>query len=79
MRKPINNLEPASSIITIMGGCRAVAGELKLCPSTVSRWSTSSNKKGTDGRIPQKYWLKIIEKAQQNGIPITLTDLAGIK
>lgn len=79
MPRQVNTLEPASSIVSVFGGCRALAAALKLCPSTVSRWSTSYDKRGTHGKIPQKYWSSIIENAQTQGKTITPADLAGLK
>ena len=77
MAKQIHTLEPASKIVSIFGGCRALALTLKVCPSTISRWSTSNEQRGTDGKIPQKYWGQIMVAAQDIGKTVTLSDLSG--
>jgi len=51
---------------------------LRIHPSTISRWTTSAAVKGTDGRIPQKYWGRIIMAAQDQGFTLTASDLAGM-
>lgn len=71
-------MQPARRVVDQFGGCRKLARTLTISPSTVSRWMTSAAAKGTDGRIPQKYWGTIIVAAQDSGFTITVNDLAGM-
>ena len=78
MPKQKHFMNPAAHIVEQMGGCRPLAKALEINPSTISRWMTSSVKKGTDGRIPQKYWGPIIIAAQNLGKTITPQDLFSL-
>jgi transposase len=71
-------MRPARVVVDKFGGCRKLARTLAISPSTVSRWMTSAANKGTDGRIPQKYWGHIIVAAQDEGFTLTVNDLAGL-
>ncbi len=67
--------EPAYSVIRRLGGVTPTAKILDVNPSTVSRWITTD---GTNGQIPQKYWIKLLNHALSRNIKITLTDISGI-
>lgn len=71
-------MQPARAVVEKLGGCRSVARTLKLSPSTISRWMTASEAKGTGGRIPQKYWAQILDAAASAGKPMDVKDLAGM-
>ena len=73
-----HSLQPAHQVITRFGGCRPLARVLAVHPSTISRWATPSFAKGTDGRIPQRYWGRLIVAAQERGISLTVNHLAGM-
>lgn len=78
MPKPKHAMQPARSVIDKFGGCRPLSRVLAIHPSTISRWTTSAAVKGTDGRIPQKYWGRIVMAAQDRGFTLTSSDLAGM-
>lgn len=78
MAKPKHAMQPARSVVDKFGGCRQLARILTIHPSTISRWTSSAAVKGTDGRIPQKYWGRIIVAAQDQGFTVTANDLAGM-
>lgn len=71
-------MQPARRVVDLFGGCRSLARALSIHPSTISRWTASGAVKGTDGRIPQKYWGRIVMAAQDQGFTITVNDLAGM-
>lgn len=74
----VNTLEPAHSVVRILGGCRAVGRALKLNSSTVSRWCTGVEDGGTNGRIPQKHWSALIQFGQLTGVRLTVEQLSGL-
>jgi hypothetical protein len=47
-------------------------------PGAVSRWMMGKEKRGTQGRIPQKHWPLILRHARAKRIKLTLKDLAGL-
>jgi hypothetical protein len=67
--------EPAYSIVRRFGGVTPTAKILSLQPSTVSRWLTAD---GTNGQIPQKYWITLLNHALSRNIKINLADISGI-
>lgn len=71
-------MQPARRVVDLFGGCRKLARALAIHPSTISRWTASGAVKGTDGRIPQKYWGRIVMAAQDQGFTVTVNDLAGM-
>lgn len=73
-----NNLSPARDVIALLGGVRATARIVQLSPSAVSRWTVSTERRGTGGRIPQAHWSKLIAHAKKERIKLTLKDLARI-
>lgn len=62
------HLEPASSIIRLLGGLSAVATGVSTTTTTVQRWRRPSQKGGTDGFIPRKWHGKLISMAEARGI-----------
>jgi len=67
--------QPARYVVERLGGCRQVARILDIHPSTISRWMTPTNAKGTGGRIPQKYWSKLLNYSRGTGLDIQTADL----
>jgi hypothetical protein len=52
----VNDAQPAHSIITKLGGVRALAGALGISPAAVTRWQTpktADDTNGCDGVIPE--------------------------
>ena len=78
MPNPKHAMQPARAVIDRFGGCRPLARVLDINPSTISRWTTSTARSGTNGRIPQKYWGQICMAAQDQGFTVTVNDLAGM-
>lgn len=70
--------EPAFSIVQKLGGQRAVADELKLDKSTISRWC-QPRPAGTGGTIPQRHWTALRSMAAKMGSPISLEELSPIE
>lgn len=64
------HLEPAASIIRLLGGLSAVASAVSTTTATVQRWRRPLSKGGTDGFIPRRWHGKIIEAAQAKGITL---------
>ena len=73
-----NQLNPARDVIALLGGVRSTARILQLSPSAVSRWTVGTEKRGTGGRIPQRYWALLIAHAKKERIKVTLKELARI-
>lgn len=67
--------EPAFTICTMLGGVTKTAKLVGLTQSGVSRWLIEN---GTAGRVPQKYWPKILKYAEKHKIKITIKLLSGI-
>lgn len=73
----IHTLCPAYQIIESLGGKSAVAAELGLDKSTLSRWCKEAPG-GTGGVIPQRYWPQLLQMARRQGRDISVKELAGI-
>lgn len=74
----VHKLEPAFSIVERLGGKSAVAAELHLSASTLSRWC-SARPKGTGGTIPQRYWNDLLLLAQRRKVEISPKDLFVVR
>ena len=71
-------LMPAEFVIQSFGSGSEVARVLGVDKSTVCRWKMPREKKGTNGTIPQKYWLALMSEAASRSIPLTVVDLSGL-
>lgn len=71
-------MQPARSVVDLLGGCRAVARGLGISPSTVSRWIAPKSRQNLGGRIPQAHWMALLEMAKRDGKALTVAQLAGI-
>lgn len=69
---------PAQVLIERFGGVCELGRVLNIDKSTVSRWQVGAEKKGTSGRVPQKYWKVLIVEARKRKLKLSLKDLAGI-
>jgi len=67
--------EPAFTICTMLGGVTKTAKLVGLTQSGVSLWLVE---RGTGGRVPQKYWPKMLKYAAKHKIKITIKMLSGI-
>ena len=75
-----DDCEPAASVIAKFGGVRELARQLKLNPSTVSKWQTLHKKKGRvsggcDGLIPARYHATLLAMARAQGVSLRADDL----
>jgi predicted transcriptional regulator len=59
----------------MLGGVTKTAKLVGLTQPGVSRWLIEN---GTAGRVPQKYWPKILKYAEKHKIKITIKLLSGI-
>ncbi len=74
----VHMIEPAYSVVEKLGGKAAVADELGLDKSTLSRWC-QPQPQGTGGMIPQRYWPKLVEMARGRKVRITLKELSALE
>lgn len=74
----IHKAQPAFDVLERLGGKRNVAASLDVHPSTLSRWCQPSPH-GTGGTIPQRHWGALLALAARQSVPLTLSDLAGIR
>lgn len=74
----IHTLDPAYTVIEKLGGKPALSERLGLDKSTLSRWC-QARPSGTGGLIPQRYWPALIEVAREQGVSITLEELAAVE
>ena len=72
-----HRMTPAYKVIERLGGKAAVAEQLNIDKSTLSRWCSPSPK-GTNGRIPQKHWSQLIAIARRQNVRLSLNDLAAL-
>lgn len=64
-------MEPASTIISKLGGPAKLARELGLNRVTVSKWKRPRESGGTGGLIPNKHMRAILNAAKDGGVEIT--------
>lgn len=74
----IHKLEPAYTIVEKLGGKSAVAAELNLDKSTLSRWCKPAPG-GTGGLIPQRYWPQLIAMARRQNVTINVMELVAVE
>jgi hypothetical protein len=74
----VHDLNPAFAVIEKLGGKTALAGELGLHKSTLTRWC-QPRPEGTGGQIPQKYWPSLMGVARSHGVRLGLKDLAVLE
>lgn len=65
----------ADRVIAKFGSACKLAKLLKVCDSTVYRWTYPAANGGTDGMIPVKALRKVLAAAKRAGIVITAQDL----
>jgi hypothetical protein len=64
-------LDPAKTIIERLGGVDEVAALTGAHRTRVFRWMYPSNRGGTGGVIPQRYFRVLLDHAESNGILMT--------
>lgn len=67
-------MEPASRIISALGGPAAVAAEVGVHRVTVSKWKMPRSAGGTGGIIPIQHVRPLIGMAKRVGIDLTAND-----
>lgn len=63
-------MEPAQSIIRVLGGPSAIAQQLGIHRTRVSSWQRSRATGGTGGTIPQKYHRELLARAKALGVEL---------
>jgi len=74
----VHKLSPAYEVIESLGGKTAVAAELDLAPSTLSRWC-QPHPEGTGGVIPQRHWPAILRMSKRLKVALSLSDLCTVR
>lgn len=67
-------MEPASSIISALGGPTAVAEAIGIHRTRVSMWQAPRVRGGTNGLIPYRHVSKIMELARDKGVDLRPAD-----
>ena len=67
-------MEPASTVIEIMGGPTAVAEIVGVHRTRVSKWQSPKHKGGTGGLIPIWHATRLLEKARELDIDLKPDD-----
>ena len=60
-------MQPAGDIIRRLGGVRAVATALNISAESVSKWNRPHAQGGGDGRIPPRWWRRVLELVEKRG------------
>lgn len=68
------NLEPASTVLTKIGGVEVAAQVTGKHPSRIYRWTYPRAKGGTGGVVPHDDATKLLKHAQANGIALVPSD-----
>lgn len=64
-------MEPASTIISKLGGPSRLARELGLHRVTVAKWKRPREAGGTGGMIPNRHMRAILNAARDSGVEIS--------
>jgi len=68
-------MRPADYVIELFGGVRATARAIGRDHSSVQAWKKPRSKKGTDGQVPRKAQVLILNLAKERELDITASDL----
>jgi hypothetical protein len=71
--------KPAWTVLAKFKSNRKLAKTLGISNSTVTRWTYPRIMGGTDGHIPQKYWIEIMHIARREGFTLTIEHLSGLR
>ncbi len=63
-------VDPAHTILNVLGGPSVVARVLGVGANTASRWRYPASRGGTDGIIPRKYHDRLLAYASEQGIEL---------
>ena len=64
-------MEPATRIIELMGGTKAVSEICGVHISQVHKWTWEKSRGGSDGVIPMKHAKSIVDHSRSNGMAVT--------
>ncbi|MDK3016521.1 hypothetical protein [Pseudodonghicola flavimaris] len=67
-------MEPASSIISALGGPSAVAEAIGIHRTRVSMWQAPRERGGTNGLIPYRHVQKLLDLANEKGVELAPGD-----
>ena len=67
-------MNPAAKIVARLGGEKVISELLGLSLAQPYKWQATRAVGGTNGVIPQKYHLKLIEFARSRRIPLQARD-----
>ena len=70
MSERVGGLEPASTIIRLLGGPKKVADEIKIHRTRVSKWKLPKESGGTGGTIPPKHIPRLMRFALREKIDL---------
>lgn len=70
----LRRMEPAKTVVYIMGGTKIVAQVAGVHTSQVSKWRWPKERGGTDGLIPMKNAILLLAEARRLGIKLTESD-----
>ena len=73
-RSTVSGCEPARTVVERLGGIAAAAQIAGVDRTTVSKWLTSRDRRGTGGIIPAKHIATLYRHAQQEGLPLSAED-----
>lgn len=65
------NLEPANTVLALIGGVEVAAEVTGKHVSRIYRWTYSREKGGTGGVIPHEDATKLLKHASEKNIPLT--------
>lgn len=65
-------MEPALHIIAMFGGAEAVAEITGVTNDAVYRWTYPRDKRGSDGFIPAKHHMTLVDAAKKKKLPLRL-------
>lgn len=67
-------MEPASTIITKLGGVGKVAEIVGVHRVRVSNWKRPKDVGGTGGRVPQSHHVALLTAAEKMGVELSASD-----
>ena len=67
-------MEPAQTIIKLLGGPGVVAGIVGVHRTRVSNWKRPRGLGGTGGVIPQRYHRTLLDYAAENSVELNAED-----
>ena len=67
-------MEPAHTIIERLGGHAKVSEITGTAYTAPYRWTYPKDRKGTGGRIPDRYWWTLLDYARAQDIPLRAED-----